>query len=63
MFCITFTQVRHLLCRYSKRRPAAGRAVERSMFMEQTSGKTARVSTAAGVPLHRQLFLVLHDEI
>ena len=29
----------------------------------ETSDKTATVSTAAGVPLHRQLFLVLHDEI
>lgn len=27
------------------------------------SGKGGPVSTAAGVPLHRQLFLVLHDEI
>jgi GntR family transcriptional regulator len=29
----------------------------------ETSGKAGPVSTAAGVPLHRQLFLVLHDEI
>jgi len=29
----------------------------------ETSGKTGPVSTAAGVSLHRQLFLVLHDEI
>ncbi len=28
-----------------------------------TSGKAGPVSPAAGVPLHRQLFLVLHDEI
>src|SRR6202000_411990 len=31
--------------------------------MHETSGKMGPVSTAAGVPLHRQLFLVLHDEI
>src|ERR1700742_1724128 len=31
--------------------------------VHETSGKTGPVSTAAGVPLHRQLFLVLHDEI
>jgi GntR family transcriptional regulator len=30
------------------------------MLMQKTSGA---VSAAAGVPLHRQLFLVLHDEI
>lgn len=29
----------------------------------ETSGKAGPVSTASGVPLHRQLFLVLHDEI
>lgn len=29
----------------------------------ETSGKAGPVSAAAGVPLHRQLFLVLHDEI
>ncbi|SPM41775.1 DNA-binding transcriptional regulator, GntR family [Mycobacterium numidiamassiliense] len=29
----------------------------------ETSGKAGTVSAAAGVPLHRQLFLVLHDEI
>ena len=31
--------------------------------VQKTSGKAAPVSTAAGVSLHRQLFLVLHDEI
>src|ERR1700753_141122 len=31
--------------------------------VQKTSGKAASVSTDAGVPLHRQLFLVLHDEI
>ena len=31
--------------------------------VQRTSGKGASVSTDAGVPLHRQLFLVLHDEI
>ena len=31
--------------------------------VQKSSGKAAPVSTAAGVPLHRQLFLVLHDEI
>ncbi len=31
--------------------------------VQQTSGKPAPVSTGVGVPLHRQLFLVLHDEI
>jgi GntR family transcriptional regulator len=31
--------------------------------VHETSGKAGPVSTAAGVPLHRQLFLVLHDEI
>ncbi|MCW2661717.1 MAG: GntR family transcriptional regulator [Mycobacterium sp.] len=31
--------------------------------VHQSSGTAAPVSTAAGVPLHRQLFLVLHDEI
>src|ERR1700759_5881372 len=31
--------------------------------VQQSSGKAGPVSTAAGVPLHRQLFLVLHDEI
>jgi GntR family transcriptional regulator len=37
--------------------------VETLTTVHETSGKTAPVSTAAGVPLHRQLFLVLHDEI
>ena len=31
--------------------------------VHETSGKAGPVSAAAGVPLHRQLFLVLHDEI
>ncbi|MEZ0364380.1 GntR family transcriptional regulator [Mycobacterium sp. pUA109] len=31
--------------------------------MQQVGDKSAPVSTDAGVPLHRQLFLVLHDEI
>nr|WP_244975667.1 GntR family transcriptional regulator [Mycobacterium kubicae] len=31
--------------------------------MQEASGKTRQVSPEAGVPLHRQLFLVLHDEI
>ena len=30
------------------------------MLMQETSGG---VTAGAGVPLHRQLFLVLHDEI
>ena len=31
--------------------------------VQKSSAKAAPVSTDAGVPLHRQLFLVLHDEI
>ncbi|WP_423212801.1 GntR family transcriptional regulator [Mycobacterium talmoniae] len=31
--------------------------------MQEVSDKAGPVSTDAGVPLHRQLFLVLHDEI
>jgi GntR family transcriptional regulator len=31
--------------------------------VHETSGKAGTVSTGAGVPLHRQLYLVLHDEI
>jgi len=31
--------------------------------MQKTSGSARPVNTDAGVPLHRQLFLVLHDEI
>src|ERR1700744_3938071 len=31
--------------------------------MQETSGMVGVVTTGAGVPLHRQLFLVLHDEI
>ena len=37
--------------------------MEALITVERTSGKAAPVSTDAGVPLHRQLFLVLHDEI
>jgi GntR family transcriptional regulator len=37
--------------------------VETLTTVHVNSGKDATVSTAAGVPLHRQLFLVLHDEI
>jgi GntR family transcriptional regulator len=33
------------------------------MLMPKTGGTPAPVTTGAGVPLHRQLFLVLHDEI
>ena len=40
-----------------------GGGVEALITVERTSGKAAPVSTDAGVPLHRQLFLVLHDEI
>jgi GntR family transcriptional regulator len=31
--------------------------------VQQSGGRAGPVSAAAGVPLHRQLFLVLHDEI
>ena len=31
--------------------------------VQKSGGRAAPVSTDAGVPLHRQLFLVLHDEI
>jgi GntR family transcriptional regulator len=37
--------------------------VKTLISVQKTSGKAAPVSTDAGVPLHRQLFLVLHDEI
>jgi GntR family transcriptional regulator len=40
-----------------------GGGVEILTTVRQSGGKTGPVSTAAGVPLHRQLFLVLHDEI
>jgi len=33
------------------------------MLMQETGGVVGPVNTGAGVPLHRQLFLVLHDEI
>src|ERR1700744_6408669 len=31
--------------------------------MQESSGAVGPVTAGAGVPLHRQLFLVLHDEI
>ena len=37
--------------------------METLITVQKTGGKAAPVSTEAGVPLHRQLFLVLHDEI
>jgi len=37
--------------------------VKALIAVQKTSGKAVPVSTGAGVPLHRQLFLVLHDEI
>jgi len=37
--------------------------VETLTTVQQRSVKAGPASTAAGVPLHRQLFLVLHDEI
>jgi GntR family transcriptional regulator len=37
--------------------------VETLITVQKTGGKAAPLSTDAGVPLHRQLFLVLHDEI
>jgi GntR family transcriptional regulator len=37
--------------------------MEALITVQKTSGKAGPVSIAAGVPLHRQLFLVLHDEI
>jgi GntR family transcriptional regulator len=33
------------------------------VLMQETSGVAGPVTAGAGVPLHRQLFLVLHDEI
>jgi GntR family transcriptional regulator len=33
------------------------------VLMQETGGSVRPVNTDAGVPLHRQLFLVLHDEI
>ena len=33
------------------------------VLMQETSGAVGPVTAGAGVPLHRQLFLVLHDEI
>src|SRR5271170_3397701 len=40
-----------------------GSGVETLVTVQKTSGNNASVSPGAGVPLHRQLFLVLHDEI
>jgi GntR family transcriptional regulator len=40
-----------------------GGSVETLTTVHETSAKAGPVSTAAGVTLHRQLFLVLHDEI
>jgi GntR family transcriptional regulator len=37
--------------------------VETLSTVSEASGRSGPVSAAAGVPLHRQLFLVLHDEI
>lgn len=37
--------------------------MEASVIVEETSTRMAPVNSAAGVPLHRQLFLVLRDEI
>jgi len=39
------------------------RGVETLVLMQKTAGSVRPVTTDAGVPLHRQLFLVLHDEI
>jgi GntR family transcriptional regulator len=37
--------------------------VKALVLMQATSGTVGAVTAGAGVPLHRQLFLVLHDEI
>ncbi len=39
------------------------RGVTALVLMQEASGTVGPVATGAGVPLHRQLFLVLHDEI
>jgi GntR family transcriptional regulator len=39
------------------------RGVKALVLMQETGGSVRPVNTDAGVPLHRQLFLVLHDEI
>jgi GntR family transcriptional regulator len=39
------------------------RGVETLVRMQETSDTVGPVNAGAGVPLHRQLFLVLHDEI
>ena len=39
------------------------RGVTALAFMQKTGGSVRPVNTEAGVPLHRQLFLVLHEEI
>src|ERR1700758_3547076 len=38
-------------------------SVKALVLMRETSGVAGPVTAGAGVPLHRQLFLVLHDEI
>src|ERR1700723_3307861 len=38
-------------------------SVKALVLMQETSGVAGPVAAGAGVPLHRQLFLVLHDEI
>ena len=38
-------------------------SVKALVLMQETSGVAGPVTAGAGVPLHRQLFLVLHDEI
>src|ERR1700733_10458496 len=42
---------------------SASGGVKALVLMQKTSGSARPVNTDAGVPLHRQLFLVLHDEI
>jgi GntR family transcriptional regulator len=37
--------------------------VETSLTVQERSREAATITAAAGVPLHRQLFLVLHEEI
>src|ERR1700735_1294906 len=39
------------------------RGVKTLVLMQQTGGSVRPVKADAGVPLHRQLYLVLHDEI
>src|ERR1700722_11917591 len=42
---------------------AQGRRCGNMTTVGETSAKAGQVSTVSGVPLHRQLYLVLHDEI